>query len=380
MIRVLQFADVVNRHDFVDVIVRHADRSRFLVGVCTRTNLSNIADPAYDSSVPHWVIRGKSRLCLPWTVLNLARLLRSWHADILHTHHYDQAVIGWLATRICPATRLVVGRHYWDSIYQLSQGARRKALLKIEGLSNRAASRIVVPSKDAADLLAGRQGVDPGRIDLVPYAFDPDRCPSLAEGDVRRIRDEFGLEGRFSIGSFGRLHVEKGQHYLLQAVAELRKRVPQVAVLLVGEGPERPSLEKEIRGSGLEHTVRLLGHRRDAMAVMSAVDAVVQPSLHEAFSQVMAESMWMGKPLVMTDVSGAPDVIRDGENGLLVPRANPEALCAAIERLIADPALRDRMGTTGRLFVERNLTVGRIVPRYERCYIQVLDQAAPGGL
>ncbi len=106
------------------------------------------------------------------------------------------------------------------------------------------------------------------------------------------------------------------------------------------------------------------------MAVMAAVDAVVQPTLHEAFSQVMVESLWMARPLVMTDVSGARDVIQHGENGLIVPTADSTALADAIVRLAGDAALRESIAKAGREYVVNNLTIEAIIPRYERAYLR----------
>src|SRR5262249_19194528 len=144
--------------------------------------------------------------------------------------------------------------------------------------------------------------------------------------EIQRVRTELGLEGRFVLGNFARLHEEKGQRVLIEALASLRPRYPQLTLVVVGEGPERGALEAQVRDCGLDDRVRFLGWRHDAMMLMAAVDVVVQPTLQEAFSQVMAEALWMGKPLVITDVSGAPDIIRDGRNGLLVPRGNAPAL------------------------------------------------------
>ena len=253
-------------------------------------------------------------------------LLRRWRADILHTHHYDQAVIGWMATRIYRKTRLVIGRHYSDSIYRSTTGLKQKALLALEQVVNRAAARIIVPSTSIREILTRRQGIDPAKVDLVPYGFVPEKYVPPHPDEVQRLRAELGLEGKFALGNFARLHEEKGQRFLVRAMEDLHADFPQLALLIVGEGPERAALERQIRHAGLGDVIRLLGWRRDAMTLMAAVDAVVQPTLQEAFSQVMAEALWMGRPLVITDVSGATDIIRDAHNGLLIPMGDPQAL------------------------------------------------------
>ena len=111
------------------------------------------------------------------------------------------------------------------------------------------------------------------------------------------------------------------------------------------------------------------------MTLMAVVDAVVQPTLQEAFSQVMAEALWMGRPLIITDVSGAPDVIHDGVNGLLIPQADALALTAAIYKLAEDEAFRNRLGAAGRSYVQEQLSVEKIIPLYEQSYLRALGMS-----
>jgi glycosyltransferase involved in cell wall biosynthesis len=372
VIRVLQFADRINRFDFIDTIVRWADPRRFVVGVCVRDGVSNIVDPGYGEGVPKWVLNGAARREVPRAAVQLAGVLKRWRADVVHAHHYDQAVIGWLATRLYPKARLIVGRHYSDSIYRSSSGIKRRALLAIEQAVNRAASRIVVPSTLIRDILTLRQGIDPRKVEVIYYGFNPEKYTRIDPAEVARLRRELGMEGHFVIGNISRLHEEKGHRFLFEALAGLRGRRPDLRLLLVGEGPERPALEQRVRELGLGDVVRFLGFRHDAIPLMAAVDAVVQPTLQEAFSQVMVEALWLGKPLVITDVSGATDILRDGDNGLLVPRGDVAALAAAIGRVAADRELRLRLSERGQEFVRKNLAIEGLVRRYEACYEHVL--------
>jgi glycosyltransferase involved in cell wall biosynthesis len=139
-------------------------------------------------------------------------------------------------------------------------------------------------------------------------------------------------------------------------------------LLIVGDGPEKTTLEKQIDQLKLQDSVFMLGWRRDVINLMAAVDAVVQPTLQEAFSQVMAEAMWMGKPLLITDVSGATDIISNGVNGIIVPRGNSELLTNQMLNLAEDSSLRSRLGQAGRSYVESNLLIEKIIGRYEASY------------
>lgn len=375
MVRVLQFADIVNRYDFIDTIVQHADPAQFQIGLCVRSQISNIATPIFSPGTFYRVLDGLSKTSILKTAFRLSVMLRAARIDILHTHHYDQAVIGWLATRLYPHTRFVIGRHYSDALYRLPDGTKKKALLQIEQLINRAALRIIVPSSYISRILTDRQGITSEKIDLVPYGFDPEKYTLPAEGEVSQIRVEFGMNGRFVIGNFSRLHEEKGHRYLIEAASRLKGKIPGLLILLVGEGAERKAIERSIAEAGLGDTVRLVGWRRDTMAIMAAMDVIVQPTLQEAFSQVMAEALWMQKPLVITDVSGATDLIHDGENGLLVPKGDASALADAIQKLAADPLLRRRLGINGGNYVATNLDIHKIILRYEQSYKRAMSDS-----
>jgi glycosyltransferase involved in cell wall biosynthesis len=371
MIRVLQFADLVNRYDFIDAIVRRADRSRFEIGVCVRTHDSNIEPPEYCAATPHWVLNGVCRRELPRASYQLANLLRRWKVDILHTHHYEQAVIGLLATTMAPHTRLVVGRHYSDTLYRLRSAWKKKSLLVVEQIVNRCAARIVVPSQYIQQIVTSWQGIPKNKVDQVPYGFVEEKY-AIEPADVERVRNELKLSGRLVVGNFGRLHDDKGQRFLIEAIRELRSRIPSVLVLIVGEGPERSNLEQQIYATGLEQHVKLLGWRRDAITLMHAVDVVVQPTLQEAFSQVMAEALWLCKPLVITDVGGVSDVITNGVNGLLVPKEDSSALITAIKLLADDAELRRRLGASGRAHVQQHLHIDKIISQYEQVYLRAM--------
>ena len=369
MIRVLQFADIVNRYDFIESIVRWADPNQFEMSVCVRSEKCNIVPPLYRPHTVVHVLNGTGREKIPGAVNRLASLLRKMKIDIVHAHHFDQSVIAWMATRLYRKTALVIGRHYSDALYRVPSRVKRTGLFAIEELVNRAARRIIVPSTFIYQVLAEKQGVECGKIDVIPYGFEPEKYVQPGSAEVASTRKELQLSPENVVfGTFGRLHEEKGHCYLLEAFAALERRNSRVVLLIVGDGPEKTTLEKQIDQLKLQDSVFMLGWRRDVINLMAAVDAVVQPTLQEAFSQVMAEAMWMGKPLLITDVSGATDIISNGVNGIIVPRGNSELLTNQMLNLAEDSSLRSRLGQAGRSYVESNLLIEKIIGRYEASY------------
>lgn len=370
MIRVLEFANIINRYDFIDNLVNFADPAEFEMSVCVRSEDADIARPLFPENTKYRLLPGNSRRDSLQTAWKLSKILREWQIDVIHTHHFEQAIIGWLATKIYPKTKLLIGRHYSDAIYRLPKSIKQTGLLKLEQIINRHAARIIVPSQYIFDLLTKRQNIEAEKIDVVLYGFVPEKYHLPDADQIESVRSEFKMDGRFVVANFSRLHEEKGHCYLVEAVAKLREKIPNLLVLCVGEGGERQNIERRIKNSGVAENIKLVGWRRDAMTIMAAADAVAQSTLQEAFSQVMVESLWMSKPLIITDVSGAPDIIQNEVNGLLIPKADVEALAEALEKLFKNNRLREKIINNGRRFVEENLVIDKKIREYEQSFLK----------
>jgi len=160
--------------------------------------------------------------------------------------------------------------------------------------------------------------------------------------------------------ALGRHHANKAFDVLLRALA----RVPGAVLWLAGEGPERPALERLADELGVRPRVRLLGWREDVAALFGAADLCVVPSRREPFGTVMVEAWAAGVPLVAAAAAGPAGLLKDGEDGLLVAVDEPEALAAAIRRLIADGALRGRLAAAGQRRWRADFTEAVVVARW----------------
>jgi glycosyltransferase involved in cell wall biosynthesis len=162
--------------------------------------------------------------------------------------------------------------------------------------------------------------------------------PSLAPRD--ELRRELGMDGP-TLAFAGRLMAAKALDIALQAV----RRLPGVSLVVVGDGPDRGQLERLSTELGLEGRVRFVGgrSREDVLRILFAADAAVLSSRWENFPHLVVEALAVGTPVIATAVGGVPEVVKDGENGLLVPAGDADALAAAISRLVGDGELRSRL-------------------------------------
>jgi len=212
-----------------------------------------------------------------------------------------------------------------------------------EGLKDRAIaslmSRVVVNS-DAV----GRRfpWLAPPRLRRVHNGVDVARLASARP--ARSVHPA----GAVVVGSAGRFVPYKGFDDLLRAAAAVRDKHPTVRWTLVGDGPERARLEQLRDGLGLGDFVAFAGWQTDVAPWLAALDVFVLPSHGEHFGRVLVEAMALGKPVVATDAGGVPEIVLDGETGLLVAPGDSAALAAAVGRLVDDPAARDRLGEVRR--------------------------------
>ncbi len=364
MIRVLHFADLINRNDFIHTVLEFCDPQEFQMSAATLVDSGTLNRDSGHIVVSNLQAPGASSF--PRAVLALRRLVERESIDILHAHHYRPGLIAAAAVARTH-TVLVIGRHYSDAVYRLSRGTRRRVYLWLEMLCNRAAARIVVPASAVERVLLA-QGVSPDKIARIPYGFAFERYQPPA--DLSGAVSLWGRDPGLRLATFARLHPEKGHHHLVEALSLLGRKGLRATWLVAGEGSARPGLEKLVRDKGLTERVVFAGWRTDVIALMKAAQIIVQPTLHEAFSQVMVEAMAAERPLVISDVSGVRDVVRHAETGLIVPPGDVPALATAIE-LLSDERVARGMAASARDDVRERFDARRIAPRFEAMYRQI---------
>jgi glycosyltransferase involved in cell wall biosynthesis len=299
-----------------------------------------------------------------WQVARIVRFIRAERIRVVHAQDVYTNVLGTLAARLAgvPAivTRVDLGHHL--------AGYRRPLL----GVASRVADRVLVNALCIRDL-AIREGVEPDRVVVVRNGVD------LAELDrsARRAPDAPAPEPGGVVCIANMHHPVKGQTDLLVAMAEVLRVRPHAHLTLVGDGVRRPGLERQARQLGIAERCHFLGHRRDAPSILARAAVGVSASYAEGISNAILEAMATRLPVVATAVGGSPELVRDGQDGFLVPPGAPAALARRIVDLLRDGPLRRRMGERGRRIVEREFGIDQMRLSYDALYRGLTATRAP---
>jgi len=288
------------------------------------------------------------------SVTALGRLARSTDAVLIHANGSRAMAYGGLAGRLAGRPAI------WHVRIAESDGAVDLALCAL-------ATGVIATSR----AVARRFTWAPRKIRLVPNGVDLVRfTPRPPSGALRAT---LGVPPSAPLAlSIGRFVAEKGYRHLLDAAAHLERARPGVHWILVGDGELDGELRAQARRLGLASRVHFAGWRDDIPDVLALCDVFVLPSESEGFGRVLVEAMAMAKAVVATTVGGIPEIVLDGETGLLVPSAAAVPLADAVRALLDDPARAARLGGAGRARAESTFSLGAHVDAVERVYAEIL--------
>lgn len=291
-------------------------------------------------------------------LVGLWRLIQRIRPNLVHTHSSKAGFLGRVASRLAGVPHIVhtPHGHIFDGYFS---PLAAKTFIGLERVAARWTDRFVTLSDgEVRDHL--RHGIGrPEQFVTIPSGVDLD--PVLQATPVRLA------PGRPVIGTVARLVPIKGIEHLIDAAPGIFEHFPDARILIVGDGESRPALEARVRALGLSDRVLFAGFRQDAAAVLAGMDVFVLPSLNEGMGRVLVMAMALAKPIVATRVGGVPELLGDGEAGLLVPPANPRAIADAVLTLLRNPQVADRIREAGRNRAPRysaQAMVGSLVTLY----------------
>lgn len=367
------------RRHLIDLLL-HLGTDRFAPCCACSTR----RDPAFAEDLRRLEDAGVKVLNVPMTrsiapaqdllsLLRLRGILQRERFDLVHTHSSKAGFAGRLAARLTRVPHVVHTPHVFA--FDTLRARPSRALYRF--LERRAAvwsERIVCVSRRERHA-ALQAGIAEGKLVVIPNGIAP-----RAGGNRRaaQIRSALGIPPQAPvIGAVGRLCRQKGHRDALLAARELLPCHPDLHWIFVGDGELRERLSNDARRWGLDRLVHFAGEQRETEDWYDTFDVFCLPSLWEGMPYALLEAMAARRAIVATRVGGIPEAVRHGESALLTAAGDPQALAREAHRLLADEALRLRMGAAAAHDVQRRFRLEDMIEAYRKLYASLLTP--PGG-
>lgn len=304
------------------------------------------------------------------------RFLRTHGIDIVNTHMFITSLhytpIAWLA-RVPVLLETSHGVEKW----RLSKGFWKRQSFVVDRLVTLLQTRVLAVSGACRDDLKAIKKIPGDKISVILNGRDLREFTDLPAARRRELRQRWGLgEDEFVFGVMARLDFQKGHGDLLEAVRMLLESRGDFKVLVVGDGALRGELESRARHLGLDRHVIFTGFQSDIRGYHGILDVDILPSHYEGLPLGLIEASAMARPVIATRVDGTPEVVVDGETGLLVAPRDPRMLANAMGYALAHREEMEAMGVKGRAFVQRRFPLGRQVRETEALYLELMAKAS----
>ncbi len=338
------------------------DRRQYSPTICCFDGLGPLAEDAAARKLDICQLKRKPGIdwTYPW---KLSRFLKCCRTQVLHLHNPTAFFYGTLAGKLARIPCIVYTEHGRDVSTGWKVRFAHRCLARM-------VDRIIVVADYGRRLLSDVEGIDDRRITVIYNGIDGGRFDRHNYSDkYDLIRHALGATGQNKlIGIVGRLDPIKNHVLLIRSVVEIKKLVPRVKLLIIGDGPERRKLESLVQELGLNDYITFLGARTDIPEILSVLDVYVLPSFSEGLSLTLVEACASGLPIVATRVGGNEEVVIHGENGLTVESDDLQGLAKAIESMLTDMNTANMMGIKGRARYERYFTLRTMINNYENVY------------
>lgn len=304
-------------------------------------------------------------------LLKLVNQIKKAKALIVHTHCSKAGILGRIAARMAGVPIIVHTIHAWGFHDHMSS-VERFLYITIERIVEKITDRLI-----AVSTLNIETGIDAGistreKYTVIHSGIDIDLYRNVSI-DVTKKKEELGIDSKaLVIGTVGRLSPQKAPQDFVKAAAVVLREIPNAVFLYVGDGPLRNEVEELIHELGISENIILAGLRTDVPELLAVMEIFVLSSLWEGLPRVFLEAMSAGLPIVATNVDGASQAIKDGQNGFLIPPGDYIALARKILKLAGDPQLIEEMGKTSQQLMHSNFSVYTMVDQIQNLYEDLL--------
>jgi glycosyltransferase involved in cell wall biosynthesis len=327
-------------------------RHQIQMSICALNHGGDLEASLRSAGVTTHVI-GRPPGIQPALIVGLAKLFRREQVTVVLTHHLGQLLYSAIGARLAGA-RLV---HVEHEFYTLAS-AKAKRLLRIAGSL---AERIIGVTEEVVHFLLNDVQLPPSKVNLIRNGVDTFRFRPPGGHE----REALGIpQGRPIVGTVGRLDAAKDHRSLLAAFRTIVAAIPDAVLVIIGEGPMRFALERDVKRYGLGESVRLLGARFDVPVLLPGLDVFVLSSVNEGLPLALLEAMACARPVVVTDVGGIAGVVDRGRAGVVVPPGDVDGLAKAIIGLLRDRGRAVQLGAVGRNIVEQRYDLRSTIAAY----------------
>jgi glycosyltransferase involved in cell wall biosynthesis len=309
--------------------------------------------------------------------IRLARMMRAERPVILHTHTAKAGAVGRAAALLAGRSRPPIIVHtfhghvlrgyfgrFWTGVFR-----------RLERMLARITDALVAVSPEVRDELVAFGVAPASKFRVIRLGIELDARVAQAGAARAETRRVMGIgDDRFVVGWIGRMTAVKRTDVVLEAFRRLKEQGVDTVLCMVGDGPDRTSVEEQAGRLGIMRECLFPGYQEDVGPFFAAFDVFVLPSGNEGTPVTAIEALASGCPVVATRVGGVPDVVTDGEDGFLVASGDVEQLAARLAELANDPELRARMGAAGRGRMQTRYAVSRLIDDVDRLYRDLLER------
>jgi glycosyltransferase involved in cell wall biosynthesis len=307
-------------------------------------------------------VRGRFDIC---AMQRIRRIIQYQRISIIHTHDFKSDLYGLLASLGTPIKRVTTAHGSTrDSLQKrlylyITERGIYRLFHKVIAVSEELHDYLVSLSLSASRISTIQNGMDFSLIELEGTSADHSPLPSV--------------KGKVIFSVIGRLYPDKGHRFFIEAFEKVHQMFPNTAALIVGDGPGRFAIAKQIKRLGLDKAIHLCGVRSNMKAVYEMADYVVIPSLTEGLPYVLLEAMANGNPLIASRVGDIPISIVHGENGFLVNPGSVDELNKYMTRLMTNPDEGRAMASSAREIVLRDFSAKRMLDATEDIYRKLIN-------
>jgi glycosyltransferase involved in cell wall biosynthesis len=308
-------------------------------------------------------------------LIKLYRLLKKGKYDIVHTHSSKPGVLGRIAAWLVGG-HLIIHTIHGFPFHDFMHPMKRHFYIVIERLLAKFTHKLITVSKLNQRKAIQLHIAPPEKFMNIYSGIHFDRFENISINKNEKCR-EIGIDSNSKvIGMVGRLSTQKAPHFLINAVPTVLQHHPDARFIIVGDGELRPEIERLIKSLAIEKQVKILGYRSDIPELLMIMDIFVLSSSWEGLGRSLTEAMYLGRPVIATQVEGVPELVQHNKTGILVPPQNTQAIADAIIDLLAHPQKATSLGERAKIRVSKDFCAQRMVEDIECLYERLMAEHA----